>query len=169
MSERFCGQTRPHFFRAIATIVTKLLNIVQPDYSLFGEKDYQQLAVCRRLVETLNIPTKVIGVPTVRDNYGLALSSRNGYLSEPDRIKASALYRILQESRNKVLSGRMDYAVIEDEALKDLKISGFEPDYFSMTDGRTLQPLTGYTPEIAILCAAYIDNVRLIDNIVFTH
>ena len=168
LSRRYCGHTRPHFFSAIATVVTKLLNIVQPDYSLFGEKDYQQLAVCRQLVETLNIPTQVIGVPTVRDEFGLALSSRNTYLTDNERRDAAALYRVLQSTRDKVLAGRNDFEALEVEALDELTEHGFQPDYLSLTNAHTLEPVDSESSEIAILCAANIRSVRLIDNITFS-
>jgi pantoate--beta-alanine ligase len=168
LSERFCGKTRPHFFNAIATIVTKLLNIVQPDYSLFGEKDFQQLAVCRRLVETLNIPTQVIGVPTIRDDKGLALSSRNGYLNDAKREQASFLYQVLLNAKRKILERSSSLSEIEGEAVEALTRFGFKPDYFSFADAVTLEPASEITTSIVILCAAYLDSVRLIDNIVVT-
>jgi pantoate--beta-alanine ligase len=165
LSEQFCGKSRPHFFSAIATIVTKLLNIVQPDFSLFGEKDFQQLAVCRRLVETLNIPTQVIGVPTIRDASGLALSSRNGYFNDTEREQASYLYQVLLNAKRKTLERSSTFSAIESESREALIRFGFKPEYFSFADALTLEPASDTTTHIAILCAAYLNSVRLIDNI----
>lgn len=148
LSEQFCGKTRPHFFSAIATVVTKLLNIVQPDFSLFGEKDFQQLAVCRRLVETLNIPTQVIGVPTIRDDSGLALSSRNGYLNDAEREQASHLYQVLLNAKRKILERSSTYSTIESESIEALTRFGFKPDYFSFADALTLEPASDATTDI---------------------
>lgn len=167
LSDRFCGASRPHLFSAIATIVAKLLNIVQPDFTLLGEKDYQQLAVCRRLVDTLNISTQVIGVPTVRDDNGLALSSRNSYLSDAKREQASYIYQILIDAKRKLLHGSESYLTIEYEATQALERLGFVPDYFNFADGYTLEPISNSTTHVVILCAAYLDSVRLIDNIAF--
>ncbi|MGY2261107.1 pantoate--beta-alanine ligase [Pseudomonas sp. SDO55104_S430] len=169
LSDQFCGKTRPHFFGAIATIVTKLLNVVQPDYSLFGEKDFQQLAVCRRLVETLNIPTHVVGVPTVRDTRGLALSSRNGYLNDTELEQASYLYQVLLNAKRMALEGNFSYSDIESESLEALIRFGFKPDYFNCADALTLDPASETTSNLVILCAAHLNNVRLIDNITFSN
>ncbi|HYX46503.1 MAG TPA: pantoate--beta-alanine ligase [Sphingomicrobium sp.] len=165
VSERWEGEARPRHFDGVATIVAKLLLSVRPDVALFGEKDFQQLAVVRRLVEDLNIPARVIAVPTVREEDGLALSSRNAYLSEDERARATALPRALQYARQAVLGGT-DVRLALDTSRKSLIEAGFSRiDYFALVDAATLEPLEAPTGQMRLIAAAAIGATRLIDNL----
>ncbi|TAN49794.1 MAG: pantoate--beta-alanine ligase [Methylococcaceae bacterium] len=140
LSEDLCGHYRPGHFRGVATVVCKLFNVVQPDLALFGEKDYQQLTVIRRMVADLNLPVSIHGVPTVRDADGLALSSRNGYLSPDERALAPRLYQALTEAAARIRAGATDFAGLEQQQLAHLRQAGFEPDYFSIRRAEDLAP-----------------------------
>lgn len=160
-----CGASRPHFFKAVATIVTKLLNIVNADIALFGEKDFQQLVICRRLVEDLNIPTTVVASPTIREQNGLAMSSRNQYLTGEQRKQAAILYQCLCNAKNAVVNGNNKFNDLAQVAKSDLIKAGFDPDYFNFANANTLEPASSKDSDIIILAAAYLNGVRLIDNI----
>lgn len=162
-----CGITRPHFFKGVATVVVKLLNMVQPDSAFFGEKDRQQLTIIRQVVSDLSIPVMITGVPTRRDVSGLALSSRNGYLSDQDKQQAALLYQLLKETQQLIQSGEKDYSLLEKTANDRLAEQGFEPDYFHICQRDTLLPAQGTDLELAILTAAKLGDTRLIDNIAF--
>lgn len=162
-----CGITRPHFFKGVATVVVKLLNMVQPDSAFFGEKDRQQLTIIQRVVRDLSIPVTIIGVPTRRDVSGLALSSRNGYLSEQERKQAALLYQLLEDTQQLILSGEKAYALLEKIANDRLTEQGFEPDYFHICQRDTLLPAQNDDTELAILVAAKLKSTRLIDNMAF--
>ena len=165
ITETHCGASRPGHFMGVATVVSKLFNIVQPQLALFGEKDFQQLAVIRKLVRDMCIPIEIVGIPTARDSDGLALSSRNGYLNENERAIAPALYRTLAEARRQIQDGEQNFYQLEQQATRKLAETGFKPDYFSICDATTLQEITQYTDCIAILAAASLGNTRLIDNV----
>jgi pantoate--beta-alanine ligase len=165
LTDILCGVVRPGHFQGVATVVVKLLCLVQPDVAIFGEKDFQQLTVIRRVVEDLNLPVKIVGAPTVRAEDGLALSSRNRYLSPDERAAAPAMYRALDQARRKLEAGQTDYAVIQAEGLEALAQAGFRPDYFEV---RTADRLALPTPDdvnIVVLAAGRIGKARLIDNI----
>ncbi|BBL70407.1 pantoate--beta-alanine ligase [Methylogaea oryzae] len=165
LSEELCGKFRPGHFRGVATVVCKLFNLVQPDMTLFGEKDYQQLAVIRRMVEDLNLPVSIRGVATVRDADGLALSSRNGYLSAEERAVAPRLYQILQRTAAAIRAGDTDFARLESHHLAELRQAGFAPDYLAIRQAGDLsRPAPGDT-DLVILAAARLGKARLIDNI----
>jgi pantoate--beta-alanine ligase len=165
VSERWEGEVRPGHFDGVATVVAKLLLSVQPDIALFGEKDFQQLAVIRRLVADLNIPVEIVGVPTVREADGLALSSRNAYLSADERECAAAFPRALESARDAVLGGAK-VADALDQARKSLGDAGFSRvDYVALVDSATLEPLDGPQGEMRLIAAAAIGSTRLIDNI----
>jgi pantoate--beta-alanine ligase len=168
VSDLHCGASRPHFFSAVATIVTKLLNIIQPDVAMLGEKDYQQLVVCQRMVDTLNIPTQVVGSPIVREPSGLAMSSRNEYLKPESRAQAAQIYRSLQATERAFLAGERDFQKLGDAIRTDLKGAGLEPDYVNFADPEVLGPAPAGSEDVVLLVAAYIDGVRLIDNIRLT-
>ncbi|TRO12603.1 pantoate--beta-alanine ligase [Ectopseudomonas mendocina] len=166
VSEGLCGASRPGHFEGVATVVTKLFNMVQPDLAVFGEKDYQQLAVIRALVQDLNMPIQIIGAPTQRAEDGLALSSRNGYLSAEQRNAAPALYRGLQAIAEELLRGARDYARLIDGAQEQQRAAGFVPDYLEIRNAVTLRPAQVDDRHLVILTAAQLGGTRLIDNLV---
>jgi pantoate--beta-alanine ligase len=165
VSERWEGEARPGHFDGVATVVAKLLLAVRPDLALFGEKDFQQLAVIRRMVADLAIGVEIVGVPTVRDPDGLALSSRNAYLSADERQRAAALPAALQHVRDAIRSGRAEGPAI-DEAVEMLRNARFSRvDYFVLVDAVTLEPIAEPTGESRLIAAAVIGTTRLIDNL----
>lgn len=167
MTNILCGATRPGHFTGVTTIVAKLFNIVQPDAAVFGIKDFQQLAIVKRMVQDLCIPIEIIEAPVARADDGLALSSRNGYLSNTERDTAPALYRILCAARERILSGERNYPLVEAEAKVELLHAGFLPDYFSVRCARTLEPATT-EQDLVIPAAAWLGRTRLIDNVTLT-
>lgn len=168
ITELHCGASRPGHFAGVATVVTLLFNIVQPDLAVFGEKDFQQLAVIRKLTRDLYLPIDIQGVPTYRESDGLAMSSRNNYLTEPDRERAVRLYQMLCWARDAIVEGRRDYSTLADEAILTLDSEGFHPDYFNIVNSDTLEPADQKTSRITILAAAWLGKTRLIDNISLT-
>jgi len=167
LSTVYCGAARPGHFDGVATVVCKLFNIVQPDLALFGRKDFQQLAVIRTMVRDLNIPVDIIGVETVREPSGLAMSSRNGYLSAQEKQIAAQLYQILCHARDDVLAGQ-PVADIEQHALSSLQAAGFAPDYFAVCRSQDLAKARAEDTELVLLVAARLGKTRLIDNIAFS-
>jgi pantoate--beta-alanine ligase len=165
ISDLLCGAFRPGHFRGVATVVSKLFNIVQPDVAVFGEKDFQQLVVIRRMVEDLCFPIAIEGLPTAREPDGLALSSRNRYLSPEERARAPALYRILSETGALLRQGRRDYAALEQQAVAELERSGFRPDYVSIRRAADLAAPTATDNHLVALAAARLGTTRLIDNL----
>lgn len=165
VSDRWEGEVRPGHFDGVATVVTKLLLSVLPDVALFGEKDFQQLAVIRRFVTDLSIPVEIVGVPTVREDDGLALSSRNAYLSEDERKSATALYRTLCGARRSIVEGqRVETALGEGRSA--LLLAGFSTvDYFALVDEATLEPTANPAQGSRLIAAATIGTTRLIDNL----
>jgi pantoate--beta-alanine ligase len=164
ISDILCGATRPGHFIGVATVVCKLFNMVQPDLALFGEKDFQQLLVIRRLVEDLAIPVRIEGVATVREPDGLAMSSRNGYLSVSERALAPALYRALGAAAQGLGAGR-PIAEVEEETVAAIAAAGLRPDYVSVRRAEDLGVPGDEDRELAILAAAYLGRARLIDNL----
>ncbi len=165
LSDLYCGTSRPGHFVGVATVVCKLFNMVQPDVALFGEKDYQQLLVIRRMVEDLSLPVEIRGLPTVREVDGLARSSRNGYLSDAERSIAPALYRQLQQTAQAIEQGQRDYAALQSAALNRLESEGLRPDYYAICRAADLAEPGPDDRELVILAAAYLGKARLIDNI----
>jgi len=167
---RWESPARPHFFSGVALVVTKLFNIVQPGIALFGEKDFQQLQVIRQLVHDFSVPIEIIGAPIVRESSGLAMSSRNAYLTDEERnVIAPQLHQTLQSAAEKIRAGEPVETVLE-KAKQNLAATGFEPiDYFSYVDSKTLTPLRilGETGS-RLLVAARLGKARLIDNIAIT-
>ncbi|MCZ6802914.1 MAG: pantoate--beta-alanine ligase [Proteobacteria bacterium] len=159
----YCGKFRPGHFKGVATIVTKLFNIVQPDTAIFGEKDYQQLLVIRSLVKNLNLPIEIIGSPTIREGDGLAMSSRNKYLAEAERQQAPLLYKCINRVATAVTNGDTNYEKLEKEAISSLKEAGFKPEYLSICDFMTLK--SPMNQKLVIIAAAWLGNARLIDNV----
>ncbi len=165
VSDGLCGHKRPGHFDGVATVVTKLFNFVQPDIACFGQKDYQQLAVIRKLVADLNFPIRIIGVPTQRTPEGLALSSRNNYLSEEERLKAAGLYATLKATGQKLASGRVHFYELTHLARARLAELGFSPEYVEIRS-LDLSPAQPDASSWVILAAAYMGKTRLIDNLV---
>ena len=167
VSTGLCGGSRPGHFDGVSTVVCKLLNMVQPDIALFGEKDYQQLAVIRKMVADLNMPVQVFGVPIVRDHDGLALSSRNGYLNPQQRANAPALQQSMQAVKAQIINGNRDYAALFEQLDRDLQTAGFRLDYVELRDAPSLQPADVQSTQLVLLAAAYLGSTRLIDNLIF--
>jgi pantoate--beta-alanine ligase len=164
ISDILCGAFRPGHFSGVATVVNMLFNMVQPDVALFGEKDYQQLLVIRRMTRDLHLPVEVIGVPTVRDADGLALSSRNQYLGAEERCLAPLIYRTLQATAVQLRAGNQDFAALEEQAAEALRQAGFRPDYYRILRPDLGSPAPG-EPELVILAAAWLGRARLLDNL----
>jgi len=159
-----CGAFRPGHFTGVATIVTKLLNLVQPDLAFFGEKDFQQLMIIRRAVTDLCMPIEIVGVPTMRESDGLAMSSRNRYLTAEQRALAPRIYEELGKARRAIEAGGHNFADVEKTGFEALQAAGFRPDYFSVQDAATLgQPKS--SAEVVILTAVRTGRARLIDNV----
>ncbi|MGH8127004.1 MAG: pantoate--beta-alanine ligase [Gammaproteobacteria bacterium] len=158
-----CGAQRPGHFTGVASVVTRLLNIVHPEYALFGEKDYQQLMVIRRLAQDLFIDTDIVSVPTVRESDGLALSSRNQYLTADERQRAPALYRALSAAAEAIKAGA-ETAAVEAQGRAALTAAGFRPEYFEVRHGANLGPPQAGELRV-ILAAGWLGKARLIDNI----
>jgi pantoate--beta-alanine ligase len=165
ISDLLCGASRPGHFVGVATVVCKLFNMVQPDIAVFGKKDYQQLMVIRRMVEDLAMPVTVVGVETTRESDGLAMSSRNGYLSAEERAIAPALYRIIRAAAARLQQGDEDYASLEREAAGELEAKGLRSDYFSVRRAEDLGMPGPTEKALVILAAAYLGKARLIDNL----
>ena len=165
LSEGLCGASRPGHFEGVATVVSKLFNMVQPDLAVFGQKDYQQLAVIRALVHDLNMPIQIIGEPTVRAADGLALSSRNGYLSAEQRAIAPVLYRSLSQIAQAIRDGERDYPTLLAEQQQQLEAAGLRRDYLEIRHAQNLRPATAEDRDLVILVAAYLGATRLIDNL----
>ncbi|MCD9486116.1 pantoate--beta-alanine ligase [Photobacterium iliopiscarium] len=158
------GELRPGHFRGVATIVNKLFNIVQPDVACFGEKDYQQLALIRQMVIDLAMDIKIVGVPTVREMDGLAMSSRNGNLTVDERQRAPVLARTMRWINNQIRGGRNDYDELIVDANDQLRAAGLQPDKSFIRDAVTLLPITDTTQQAVILMSAQLGKARLIDN-----
>jgi len=159
------GEFRPGHFEGVSAIVAKLFHIVEPDVAIFGEKDYQQLTVIRRMVADLCMPVEIVGAPTVRDADGLAMSSRNQYLTPAERALAPRIFEALRAASARVRTGDVDFASIERAGFAMLETAGFRPDYFSVRKAEDLSPATPLARELVILTAARIGKTRLIDNV----
>lgn len=168
LGERWCGASRPGHFRGVATVVCKLFNMVQPDVACFGEKDFQQLAVIRAMVTDLALPVKVVGVATKREDSGLAMSSRNGYLTVQEKAQAAFIYQQLQLVKTAISEGQRDYAALSEQAQQRLAAAGFRRDYFAICDAHNLQLADNTSKDLVVLVAAGIGKARLIDNIAFS-
>ena len=168
ISDLLCGASRPGHFRGVATIVCKLFNMVQPDVACFGEKDFQQLQVIRTMVEDLSMPINIVGVPTRRQEDGLAMSSRNGYLSAEQRTTATQIYAAMQQMRKAICARQDSYADIERIASQSLMSAGLKPEYVTIRNARNLQPAQADDHQLVILMAAFMGTTRLIDNMQIT-
>ena len=164
LSERIEGKLRPGHFRGVCTIVNKLFNLVQPDYACFGEKDFQQLAIIKQMVLDLAMPIEIIPVAIVREESGLAMSSRNNKLSTAEKEKAPILVNVLNKIAKDLPNSKLMYSGLTDLAANDLESSGFKVDAIDIVDSTTLQAINESTKKAVILIAAYLGNTRLIDN-----
>ena len=168
IQNELCGAFRPGHFRGVATVVSKLFNIVQPDVACFGKKDFQQLHVIKAMVDDLNMPVDVVPVDTGRADDGLALSSRNGYLTAEERAEAPRLYRNLSAMRDALQAGDSDYAGLETKASADLQQAGWTVDYVEVRQADTLEIAHAGEKHLVVLAAARLGRTRLIDNVEVT-
>jgi len=165
MTDVLCGASRPGHFEGVTTVVTKLFNIVQPDEAVFGIKDFQQLAVIRRMVEDLCIPIKIVAGEIVREADGLAMSSRNGFITPDERPRVAQLNRSLNWIKQEITQGRRDFNGLVEAAKEQIQVAGFKVDYVSICNSRTLEMAAHDDKEITILGAMYTQGARLIDNV----
>jgi len=165
LTETFEGAHRPGHFTGVATIVAKLFNIVKPDISVFGKKDYQQYCVIKKMTQDLNLDVEIIGQETTREPSGLATSTRNQYLNEEQKSKAALIYRTLQDASEKIIGGERNFALVEKQATDSLNQAGFATDYFNVCNAETLKPATPGDKKLVILVTTRLGDTRLLDNI----
>ena len=165
ITDQLCGAHRPGHFDGVTSVVCRLFNICSPDVAVFGQKDYQQLVVLRQMVADLHLPVTLIAAPTARSRNGLALSSRNGGLSEEDRQTASAIFETLEFIASELRRGRRDFVTLQAEAIELISASGLEPDYVEIRTADTLRAPAADSARLVVLIAARIGGVRLIDNL----
>ena len=165
LADELCGKFRPGHFRGVATVVLKLFNIVQPRIAVFGKKDYQQLLIIREMVRELNLPIEIIPAEIERAPDGLALSSRNSYLSPAERLEAPRLYRTLAYIKERIAGGERDFGGLQREAEKMLDSHGWRVDYVALRKNSTLEPAQAIDNEMIALGAAWLGETRLIDNL----
>ncbi len=168
LTENFCGASRPGHFDGVTTVVARLFALVQPDVAVFGQKDYQQQLVIRYMAEDLGLPIRIISAKTVREDDGLAMSSRNQYLSDDERAKAPQLYAALSKIGSALQSGERNFEDLERSAVKRLKKAGFEIEYVAVRRAQNLAIPDRDCDELVVLAAAHLGNARLIDNVVVT-
>ncbi len=165
MTDVLCGASRPGHFEGVTTVVTKLFNIVQPDLAVFGIKDFQQLAVIRRMVEDLCMAVEIVAAPIHREADGLAMSSRNSYITAAERPRVVVLHDTLQWVADRIRDGEQDFTALEAEGSKRIEAAGFRVDYLAVCNSRNLEPAALDDREITVLGAMYTSGARLIDNI----
>lgn len=163
--DRLEGSSRPGHFVGVATVVNKVFNMVMPDVTVFGQKDIQQLLMIQKMVRDLNMPIEVIGLPTVRETDGLAMSSRNNYLNEQERATAPKFNQVLTEIVNRVTNGETDYRGLENQAMEELLSCGFGKDYVEICRIEDFQPAQAGDDNLIVVAAAWMGSARLIDNI----
>jgi pantoate--beta-alanine ligase len=168
LTENFCGASRPGHFDGVTTVVARLFALVQPDAAAFGQKDYQQQLVIRYMVEDLGLPIRIITGPTLREPDGLAMSSRNQYLSKEERSVAPRLYATLGSIAAELQNGKRDFALLEEEGTRQLTEAGFDVDYLAVRRAENLAEPDRDCDELVVLAAARLGGARLIDNIVVT-
>ena len=168
ISDSHCSASRPGHFRGVATVVTKLFNMVQPDDAFFGEKDFQQLQVIRALARDLSMAVTIHGVPTEREASGLAMSSRNGYLSEEEKATASAIYEEMQRIKAGIEGGNINFSELEGAMVANLEAKGFKKDYCQVVNASTFKAATANDKELVLLVAMFMGKTRLIDNLQIT-
>jgi len=164
ISKTLCGQFRPDHFLGVTTVVNKLFNIVEANVAVFGEKDFQQVFIIKKMVDDLFMPIEIISSATVRESDGLAMSSRNQYLSSEQRQQAALIYQVLQELKDLALAGS-DLRQLESQGIEKLLVAGFKVDYVSFRSRKDLQPAKNNDREIVLLVAAWMGETRLIDNL----
>ena len=165
LGDYLCGASREGHFRGVTTVVSKLFNIVQPDVAVFGEKDFQQLAILRRMSEELLFPVKIVGAPTSREDDGLAKSSRNGFLDESERKLAPLIYANLQKLRSDIEQGERDFRNLEQRYTERLNTAGFQVDYLTIANASSLAPAAKNDTDLVVAVAAKLGKTRLIDNV----
>jgi pantoate--beta-alanine ligase len=165
LSTELCGAFRPGHFDGVCSVVLRLFTIVAPAVAVFGEKDYQQLTILRRMASELHLPLRLVGVPTVREADGLALSSRNQYLTAGEREQAPQLQAILRRIAAEIRGGRSDFGLLERTAMRQLAAAGFRPDYVALRSAATLGPPADADRRLRVLAAAWLGRARLIDNL----
>jgi len=165
VSEGLCGASRPGHFDGVSTVVSKLFNMVMPDAAFFGEKDYQQLAVIRKMTHDLNMALDIVGVTTCREDNGLAMSSRNNYLSEEERAQAGHIWKELNRVIDGLKAGSKNFFDLIQQGKINLIKQGFKPDYLEIRNAQTLKPATESDDQVVVLVAAILGKARLIDNI----
>ena len=165
LTDRYEGAHRPGHFTGVATVVLKLFNIVKPDVSVFGKKDYQQYRVIMKMVDDFNLDVSIVGQETTSDESGLATSSRNQYLDAGQTEKAALIYRTLQDAAHQIEQGARDFPAIQQQAIAKLNEAGFKTDYFAVCNAETLQPATDGDRDLVILVTAALGATRLLDNI----
>lgn len=168
LTENFCGASRPGHFDGVTTVVARFFAIVQPDVAVFGQKDYQQQLVIRYMTEDLGLPIRIITAPTVREDDGLAMSSRNQYLSDEDRKIAPLLHQIIDQIGAELESGNREYEKLEAGGNKDLEDAGFKIDYLAIRRAENLTAPNRASDELVVIAAVYLGGARLIDNVVVT-
>ena len=168
LTENFCGSYRPGHFDGVTSVVARLFALVQPDVAVFGQKDYQQQLVIRRMTEDLSLPVRIVTAATIRESDGLAMSSRNGYLTEEERRRAPTLYKVLTGIESDMRQRETDFEKLETQAVADLKAAGLDPEYVAIRRAADLSvPLQG-CHEFVALAAAQLGKARLIDNVLVT-
>jgi pantoate--beta-alanine ligase len=165
LSAILCGNDRPVHFDGVTSVVSRLFNIVQPDVAVFGQKDYQQLAIIRHMVDDMRFPVRIISASTHREKDGLAMSSRNRYLDERERNVAPALHRALDACRERILAGERDFAQLEADGAARLKADGLQPEYFAIRQSNDLSLPESTNDDLVVLAAAKVGKTRLIDNL----
>lgn len=168
LTENFCGASRPGHFDGVTSVVARLFGLVQPDSAIFGQKDYQQQLVIRHMSRDLNLPVTIITGETVREEDGLAMSSRNQYLTDDERASAPVLFQVLSAVGSELQNGRRNFEELEAESIAKLGDAGFDVDYFSIRRAQNLEIPDRDCDELVVLAAAQLGNARLIDNTVVT-
>ena len=168
LTENFCGASRPGHFDGVTTVVARLFSLVQPDVAVFGQKDYQQQLVIRRMAEDLSLPVAIITSETIREDDGLALSSRNSYLSDKQRAVAPRLYEVIRSTGDELQNGRRNFDELESVARQRLSDAGFEVDYFAIRRAQNLEVPDRDCDDLVVLAAAHLGEARLLDNVVIS-
>lgn len=168
MTDVLCGASRPGHFEGVTTVVSKLFNIVQPHQAVFGTKDFQQLAIIRRMVEDLCMPVKIVAGDIFRESDGLAMSSRNSFITARERPRVNQLHKSLEWVRNEIVRGNRDFPTLEGTARKQIEAAGFRLDYLTVSNSKTLQRAAHDDTDITVLGAMYTEAARLIDNVSLT-